>query len=416
MKKRTYQSKKINQIDWEFVKKEVDGSPVVFAIDVAKTVQFALLSYHHGTCSKLVRWEHPVETGLMLDQLAKLDCPVTVVMESTSTYGDALRYQCQKKGFDIHQANAKRVHDAKEVYDGVPSLHDAKSASIIARFYWDGLTVPWQELSEKQRHMSALCREYEIHQSQYLRNLNRLEAYLSRHWPEVSSIIDLGSVALEQLLIQYGTPQQVALHAQEAEALMKKASRNMLSQEKIRQVTDSAANTLGLPCIEAEKQFLQALAQEMMHSRTARRGAQKALETVVEQEERLTHMAKLIGRLTTAVLLSQHLDPRDYHCAQSFLKALGLNLKEKSSGRYVGQLKLTKRGSAKARQYLYFAALRLIQSCPTAKQWYERKVTPNAKNKAVIAVMRKMSGALWHVARGKAYDPTKLFNVSATAA
>ena len=214
----------------------------------------------------------------------------------------------------------------------------------------------------------------------------------------------------------YGSPQQVALHKREAEHLMKKVSRNMLNPEKIRQVIDSASTTLGVPCTNAETHLLQAIAQEMMHSRVEQKRAKEALENVIGQEGKLTHMAKLIGRVTTAILLSLHLDPRDYHCAQSYLKALGLNLKEKSSGRYVGQLKITKRGSGKARQYLYFAALRLIQSCPTAKQWYENKKTPKAKNKAVIAVMRKLAGGLWHVARGEAYAPTKLFNVSGKAA
>ena len=28
--------------------------------------------------------------------------------------------------------NAKRVKDASEIYDGVPSMHDAKSATIIS--------------------------------------------------------------------------------------------------------------------------------------------------------------------------------------------------------------------------------------------------------------------------------------------
>ena len=41
--------------------------------------------------------------------------------------------------------------------------------------------------------------------------------------------------------------------------------------------------------------------------------------------------------VTTAVLFSCHLDPRKYDCARSYQKALGLNLKEKSSGRHVGQ-------------------------------------------------------------------------------
>ncbi len=122
-------------------------------------------------------------------------------------------------------------------------------------------------------------------------------------------------------------------------------------------------------------------------------------------------MAQLIGKVTTAVLLSFHLDPRNFKCARSFQKAMGLNLKEKSSGRYVGQLKLTKRGSSKARMYLYFAALRLIQKDPVVKEWYLNKINPKAKNKTVIAVMRKLSKALWHIAQGQPFDANKLLSV-----
>jgi DNA-binding transcriptional LysR family regulator len=129
-----------------------------------------------------------------------------------------------------------------------------------------------------------------------------------------------------------------------------------------------------------------------------------------------TEMAKLIGKVTTAVLLSFHLDPRNFECARSLQKAMGLNLKEKSSGRYIGQLKLTKRGSSKARMYLYFAALRLIQKDPVVRQWYQSKVNPKAKNKTVIAVMRKLSKALWHVAQGQAFDASELFSVPAKKA
>ena len=34
-------------------------------------------------------------------------------------------------GMEVHQMSAKHVHDACEVYDGVPSLHDAKAAQVI---------------------------------------------------------------------------------------------------------------------------------------------------------------------------------------------------------------------------------------------------------------------------------------------
>jgi len=411
MKKRTYRSKEVKKIDWNMLKESLSGEEISVAIDIAKQKQFALLTNKDASISELFRWQHPEETPKMLEAIKGLACPVTVIVESTSTYSDALRYQFRACGFDVHQASAKRVHDAKEVYDGVPSLHDAKAATIISRFYRDGLTKPWRELSNNERNLNALRREYEIHQSQYQRNQNRLEAYLSRHWPEVTYLLDTDSVTLEALLMKYGSPEKVAAHEHEARQVIKQACRNMLSPEKINAVIQSAQTSLGMPCIEAEYKYLQALATEMKHSRLQRRATKIALETEIDSDEQLTEMAQLIGKVTTAVLLSFHLDPRNFKCARSFQKAMGLNLKEKSSGRYVGQLKLTKRGCSKARMYLYFAVLRLLQKDPVVKEWYLNKINPKAKNKTVIAVMRKLSKALWHIAQGQPFDANKLFSV-----
>ncbi len=416
MKKRTYKTKKVNQINWGQLKERIAGEAVALAIDVAKVKQYAQLCNENNDVSELFRWKHPEETPAVLEAIKSLSCPVVVIVESTSTYGDAIRYQFSQLGFDIHQASAKRVHDAKEVYDGVPSLHDAKAAKIIARFYQDGLTTPWRELSEAERRLNALRREFDMHQGQYQRNQGRLEAFLSRHWPEVTYLLDLNSVALEHLLIKYGSVRQIASHAKEAALEMKKSSRSLLNPQKINQVIESAKTTLGVPCIEAERLNFQALAREMSHSRVQGKKAKKALEAEIDSDSELFEMGRLIGRVTTAVLLSFHLDPRNFSCAQAFQKAMGLNLKEKSSGRYVGQLKLTKRGSAKARQYLYFAALRLLQKDPVVKEWYLKKMNPKAKNKTVIALMRKLSKALWHIARGQAFDPTKLLSVPKKAA
>ena len=66
-----------------------------------------------------------------------------------------------------------------------------------------------------------------------------------------------------------------------------------------------------------------------------------------------------------------------------------------------------------ARKYLYFATLRLIKSHPVVKAWYEAKVNPKARNKTVIAVMRKLAKALWYVGRGERFDANKLFTVQA---
>ncbi len=116
MNKRTYRSKEIKKINGNKLKESLSGEEIAVAIDVAKQKQFALLTNKDASVSELFYWQHPVETPQMLDAIRVLACPVTVIVESTSTYGDALRYQFRACGFEVHQASAKRVHDAKEVY------------------------------------------------------------------------------------------------------------------------------------------------------------------------------------------------------------------------------------------------------------------------------------------------------------
>jgi transposase len=413
MKKHHYRAKKVSDINWNQIKEKLAGNAAVLAVDVAKEKQYALLSTPDNSVSELWYWQHPEQTREVLMGLESLRCPLTVVMESTSTYGDALRYQFRSSGFEVNQISAKRVFDAREIYDGVPSLHDAKSVTVIMRLHREGLSRLWRESNANERNLDALRREFDLHQSQYLRNQNRLEAYLSRHWPEVLALLPLDSVTLESLLVDYGTPERIARQAQEAEQKMRTWGKSQLKDDKIERVLRSAATTLGQPCLDAERHYLQALAAELRHSRQQRAHAKQALEAIVNADEGLKELRHSIGLVTTAILLSCRLDPRHYANAHSFHKALGLNLKEKSSGRYQGQLKITKRGCSLVRRYLYFAALRLIKDDPVAKAWYQAKVDPRFRNKAVVAVMRKLAKALWYLGRGDRFDARKLFTVTA---
>ena len=125
-------------------------------------------------------------------------------------------------------------------------------------------------------------------------------------------------------------------------------------------------------------------------------------------------MSAATGRATSAVLVAEVGDPRQFESARAYQKAFGLNLREKSSGKKRGQLRITKRGPSRARQFLWLAVCRWLQSDAVVRAWYEKKVQRDGgrKAKAVIALMRKFVRALWHVARGQRFDSTKLFDVS----
>ena len=105
MKKRTYRTKNVNKINWDKVTEQLTGEAAVFAIDVAKEKQYALLTNADNSVSELIWWNHPEQTHEVLTVLEGLACPLDVVMESTGTYGDALRYQFRQSGFRIYQMN-----------------------------------------------------------------------------------------------------------------------------------------------------------------------------------------------------------------------------------------------------------------------------------------------------------------------
>jgi len=107
-------------------------------------------------------------------------------------------------------------------------------------------------------------------------------------------------------------------------------------------------------------------------------------------------------------------DPLNYHSPGAYLKSLGLNLKEKSSGKEKGALHITKRGPSVARMFLYMAALRMIARDPVTRAWFAQKVRRSGgkeKSKGVVAIMRKITKAMWHVVRGSPFDSTRLFDV-----
>ena len=100
-------------------------------------------------------------------------------------------------------------------------------------------------------------------------------------------------------------------------------------------------------------------------------------------------------------------DLRAYTSVRALYRAPGLNLREHSSGKKKGRLAITKRGSAVARRWLFLATLRWLKADPIARAWSSARCTNGGvKLKAVIALMRKLLAALYHVVRGATYDPS----------
>ena len=415
MKKRTYRKIAINQFQPETVMKLVPKGKLVFAVDVAKVDMVAAFADERGQAVAFIAWKNPVENAQLLAVLARLrdeGYQVEAVMESSGTYGDVLRHQLIEAAVPVFRVGGKRTHDAREIYDGVPSLHDAKCAAIIAKLHAEGISAPWPAASVEKRNLRAAIDRMDLHQERYLQLVHRLESWLARHWPELPELIELTSATLLALLGRIGGPSQVAAAPEEARRLMRGMSHQLMDVAKIDRVIESASRSAGVPMLDLERETLMAIADEAQRSLRAFTTAKTSLETLSVQTH-AQRMAPTVGKTTAAVFAAFVGDPSLFHSSAAYVKAFGMNLKEKSSGKLQGHLKITKRGSGRARQYLWLAVCRWVKQDPIARAWYQRKIARDAgkRAKAIVALMRKLAGALYHIGRGDPYDATKLFAV-----
>ena len=414
MKKRIYRKMPVNQFQPSSISRDDVGARLVVAVDVAKVDMVAAIAAGDGRVLNTIAWKAPAENATVLGVLRSFRAAgflVEIAMEPSGTYGDVLQYQLEKEGFPIFMVSGKRTFDAREIFDGVPSLHDAKSAAIIARLHVEGLSKPLSAPCPERRQLRAAITIMDLHQRRYLQLVGNLESWLARHWPELPALVELTAASLMALLARIGGPSDVAAHRSGAGKLLRGMSHGLMAEDKITAVLDSAGTSVGVPLVGLERDALITIAAE------AHRALRNFKVAKTEVEKLSAHtpavvLAPVIGRTTAAVVYTEVGDARSFSSAGSFLKAMGLNLKEKSSGTIKGQLKLTKRGSSRVRHYLWLAVFRWIQKDPIANAWYQRKKERDGgkSSRAAVALMCKLAKALYHVGRGATFDSSKLFD------
>lgn len=415
--KRTYRALDIKSLNVaELV--ELTKGRLVIGVDVAKFKPFAALLSAERECVRIVNWSMPCELDhfvALCTQVRDAGVDVAVVMEPSGTYGDALRARLLAKGIEVFRVSGKRVNGSAEVFDGVPSKHDAKDAVLIARLHFETHgSEPWPLPDAVERELEAHRQVLTIQRERFESHRNRLEALMARYWPELCIFLGFKRKSVLHLLATFGGPAGVAAEPLAAAALMRTKGRSFLDEEVIQAVVASASKSFGVPMLQAELELVRHIAAEALDAHGKMKPVTEAIVKRAEQSLKPT-LTALVGMVTAASLVACGLAPTKYVNASALQKAFGLNLREFSSGTKKGGLHISKRGDSMARQLLYLAALRLIKAEPIVAAWYRKKVAREGghrKRLAVVAVMRKLSKALWHVGRGAEFDAAKLFNVN----
>jgi transposase len=413
MRKNPYSLIDVNTICMQTLTSARCQTPVVVGVDVAKGELVACVVWPDGSFERPWRARSPSQVRLLVEKLLELNgsCPVTVAMESSGTYGDPLRQALTDAGVALKRVSAKAVKDYAETFDGVASQHDGKDAAIIGTLCLRGHASAWPYAQRSDEDNAIRYWVRKLDTAQHIKQVwcGKLESTLARHWPETLGLLALSSATLTGAVSHWGGPQLLAADAKAAERLGRLGGR-YLSAAKIDAVIESARTSVGVrPGAWAMREMRETAASITRQRRRIQR-CRRELRKLTRNHRAIQAQAPALGLITACVLWMCLGDAMNYPGAAAYRKAMGLNLKERSSGMHKGKLSISKRGQRLTRKWLYFSALRWMRD-PSVKQWMNRKKQRDGGSgaKGAIAVMRRLALAAWHTGQGEVFDPAKLF-------
>jgi len=435
MKKRAYSSVNIMHVDWAKILESRAGQAAVLGADVGKHEVMLSLRWADGTFERPWSVENPGQVPAVVDAVVRRlapgrpGAPVRVAMESTGTYGDALRQALSDAKVETHLVSGKRARDYAEVFDGVPSQHDGKDAAVVAELCALGKSAawPWPAPDERLAELAFLVDQLEVATRERTAWVLRLEALLARHWPEATRVLRPRDATVLRALVHYGGPAALAADPLAAETLQGWGTR-WLDADKVARLVASARATAGVRQGATDLARVRWCAQRALDARREAARCQARLKRLGAARAAIAAQGEVVGVPTACVLWRYLGDPARYHCAAAYRKAMGLNLTERSSGKYQGKLKITKRGPGACRRWLHLAALRMIRKDPAVRAWYARKCEgsggdtgkgecvrkgkdgegekgkkreKSGRLRVVTALVRKLALALWVVGAGR---------------
>jgi transposase len=347
-----------------------------------------------------------------------------VGMEPTGHYWLNLSKWLYDLNIDVVTVNPHLVKKNKENRDNTQSKSDKKDALVIADMVKNGYYAFIRPTPEAFEKLRVLMANRDVVVKRLVSSINQLNRWVDIVFPELRQVFaDVKGKGAIATLRLFPTPMELrSMKADDIVDGWKTVMKKHAGYKKAQALIALAKCSVGSKqAHDAYRLHLEQILEEFDLATTQLERVEKEVKSVLQQ---ITFAQKIlaikgISEISLAGILGEAGDLSGFAHGNSLLRHAGLHLAEASSGKWKGQIVISKRGRSRLRRCLYLATISLVINNPEFKQQhsYNVKVKKMKKMKSIMKLVGKLARMLVAMAKhNEAYCPEKVQTVSHIAA
>ncbi|MGE7765780.1 IS110 family transposase [Peribacillus sp. NPDC096540] len=404
---------------------------LVVGVDIAQHVHVArAVNYRGIVIGKPLTFENNEKgfTRLLnwikeLKQMKNLDTTI-VGMEPTGHYWINLSKWLVKQNMDVVTVNPHHVKRNKENRDNTQSKSDKKDALVIADMVKNGYYAFVRSTSESFEKLRVLMANRDVIVKRLVSSINQINRWVDVVFPELRQVFkDVSCKGAIATLRLFPTPAELcSLQPQDIVTGWKSCMKRHSGHKKSRSLLALAKRSIGTKqALDAYKLHLEQLLEEYDLASSQLERVLQEVTNVLEQIPFVKQILAIkgISEISLAGILGEAGDLSGFAHGNALLRHAGLHLAEASSGKWKGQIVLSKRGRSRLRRYLFLATMSLVMNNPEFKALHSNnvKVKKIKKMKSIMKLCGKLARVLVGITRnGSVYKPEMVFPLEQLAA
>ncbi|SEP19239.1 IS110 family transposase [Paenibacillus sp. OV219] len=364
----------------------------------------------------LLRWIHSLQATHGLTA-------AIVGMEPTGHYWLNLSKWISKQQIEVVLVNPHLVKKNKENRDNTPSKSDKKDALVIADMVKNGYYSFIRNTPEAFEELRVYLSNRDSVVTRLVSAKNQIHRWVDVVFPELrqvfKSLMCVGSLATLRL---FPTPEDLSkLQPQDIIKGWKTLMKRHSGERKARALCSLASRSVGSKqATHAYKLHLKQLLDEYDLACQQLKTVETEIISVLGRIPFAKSMlaVKGISAISLAGILGEAGDLSGFVHGNALLRHAGLNLAEASSGKWTGQMKISKRGRSRLRRFIFMMTMSLVMNNPEfqAMHAHNVQVKKMKKMRSIMKLCGKLARILVGMARSReAYNPHKTMPVQLAA-